>query len=310
MQDKRIIKILQENVDFKLIAPNFENDKIGASYLFVSADEILAQSFLELCLQKFYCKNLKGDMPCLECENCIKIKNRTHLDVVYFGKGESLIKKEEIKYLLESAITKPFESEHKFLIIEKGENLSEITQNLLLKTIEDLPSFVTVIIFTKSISKILPTIKSRCQTYILKPLPKQSLIALLGSTEKSLHMVDVSDGILSKAIQYHEASNVFEDRYKFGISMLNAFSSSADMLKYVAYLNKNKEHLKDIFEIVQGVFYQALKGKIACTTDEKALAKIVRLCNDCCDLMEKNILTNIVIDKFLLGVLKIKLNRS
>lgn len=306
MRDKNIDEIIVNSADFAFLAPNFEEGKIGASYIFASSDQKLLKTLMELLLSKFYCNNLINDKACCRCENCDKITNRTHIDVTYFGAKESNIKKDEIRILLENAITRPFESKHKFLIIEHGEFLSDIVQNLLLKTLEDMPKFVTIIILTQSLSKILPTIKSRCQTYQIKPLLRQDLIKILGSTERELHMADVADGVLSKALEFNESSAIFEERYKFAVNLLHNFTSSADLGKKSAFLVAQKGELRQTIEIVQSVFYLALKGKIQNTTDVKILAKVIRICNNCLELIEKNVLSSIIIDKLLLGILKSK----
>lgn len=306
MRDKNIDEIIVNSADFAFLAPSFEEGKIGSSYIFSSNDQKLLRTLMELLLSKFYCNNLVNGKACFKCENCDKITNRTHIDVTYFGAKEANIKKDEIRILLENAITRPFESKHKFLIIEHGEYLSDVVQNLLLKTLEEMPKFVTIIILTQSLSKILPTIKSRCQTYQIKPLLRQDLIKILGSTERELHMADVADGVLSKALKFNESSAVFEERYKFAVNLLYNFTSSAELGKNSAFLIAQKGELKQTIEIIQSVFYLALKGKIQNTTDVKILAKVIRICNNCLELIEKNVLSNIIIDKLLLGILKSK----
>ena len=306
MRDKRIDKIMLTNADFRCLSQSFKKGKIGSSYIFATTDGTLSQTLLELLLCNYYCDDEDSDGPCLKCVNCNKILNRTHIDVEYFGLGQNIIKKDEIRLMLDNAITRPFESAHKFLIVENAHNLSELVQNLLLKTLEDIPSFVTIILVTQTLSKILPTIKSRCQTYQLKPMARQDLIRLLGSTEKALHMVDVADGMLSKALQFSNASASFDDRYKFALNLLHNFTSSADLGKHASYLIVRKDSFREILELCQSVFYLAMKQKIPNMVDNKILANMVLLCNECVNLLDKNILFNIVVDKFLLGILKCK----
>ena len=251
MAEKKIYEIIQNSADYLSLAPSFAENKVGASYIFASNDHSLLRPLLELLLCKFYCLDLEDGNPCLKCENCNKILNRTHIDVTYFGLNEGNIKKDEIRLLLDNAITKPFESKHKFLIIEHGENLSDLTQNLLLKTLEEMPKFVTIIILTNSLTKMLATIKSRCQTYQIKPLLYRDLIMLLGSTEKSLHMANVADGVLSKALEFSQANASFEEKYKFAKNLLFNYSSSAELGKYSAFLIEQKNNLKQTIEIIQ-----------------------------------------------------------
>lgn len=310
MRDKRIEDLVLISQDFKYISDSFCENEIGLSYLFVSLDKVYAKTFVQMLIKEYFCLEPKRGQSCGMCAECVKVQNKTHIDVLYYGVEDTNIKKEEIKILLENAITKPYEASHKFLVIENAENLTDICQNLLLKTLEDLPSFVTIILISSNTSAILPTIKSRCQSYILKPVPKQSLVSILSSTERGLKMAEVSGGVISKALKYSQSPNAFEDRYKFGLNLLNNFSSSADILQYVSYFSRHKDHVKDIIEVAQGVFYLGLIDKITCMTKKYILANMIRLSNDCIDLLNKNILPNIVVDKFLFGILRSKLDRS
>ena len=306
MKDKRIENIIFESDNYKFLAPSFEQGEIASSMIFASDDELLNDGLLEALLKKFYCKNVEGDKPCSDCIECSKIENKTHIDVTYFGDGDVSLRKDEIKVLIDNAITKPFETLHKFLIVKNGEKLSDIAQNVLLKTLEDLPSFVTVIILTKSLAKILPTILSRCQVVQLKPLEKKEVIKLLGSNERAIHIAEASDGVLSTAVMYASKSDEFDKDYKFAISLVLGFASSAEMAEKAAYLLNKKDRLKETICIIQSVFYMALKDRINVLLDKRTIAKCVRLCDECISMIDKSVLKNIIVDYLLMNILKYK----
>lgn len=67
--------------------------------------------------------------------------------------------REAIKYLAE----KPFAGKNKFLIINDANTLTGEAQNALLKTLEEPPSYVTVILLTKTLNDLLGTVISRCR---------------------------------------------------------------------------------------------------------------------------------------------------
>lgn len=305
MRDKRIDKAVQESASFSALAYQFNQKDIGASYLLSSTDKMLSKILLDNLLCKFYCNEQVDDFPCLKCTQCQKILDRNNIDVQYFGVSDQNIKKDEIRELLTNAITKPFEGNHKFLIIENGEKMSELVQNLLLKTLEDLPNFVTIIILTNSSVKILPTIRSRCQSYSIIPLQKRDVIKLIGSSSRSLDIARVADGQLEKALKYNEKKK-FDNYYKFALNLLNSFASSADLVEFEFVLQDNKDDVKMIIEIVQSVFYLGMIGSIQTLVKKRKLAKVVRLCNSCINELEMGVLFNIVIDKLLINILKIK----
>lgn len=67
-----------------------------------------------------------------------------------------------LKELLHFINLKPYNSEKKLAIIQNFENLSAGTANVLLKTLEEPPEYMTIILTTQNEQKILPTISSRC----------------------------------------------------------------------------------------------------------------------------------------------------
>lgn len=306
MKDKRIEKIILNSVNYKNISLNFNEEKIASSYIFASDDDELNCGLLEVLLENFYCENCINNRPCTECVECIKVQNKTHIDISYFGEDNQPVKKDDIRVLLENSITRPFETNHKFLIIKNSEKLTDVVQNLLLKTIEELPNFVTIILLTKSLAKILPTIRSRCQVMQLVPLDKKDIIMLLGSGEKYLNVAEVSDGVLGDALKYAEKIDEFDKDYKFAHKLVTEYSSSAEIAENSLYLINKKDNLDELIKIIQSVFYMALTDRISVNVNKKIIAKDIKLCDECLDMISKNVLKNMVIDHLLIQILKNK----
>ncbi|MEZ6255310.1 MAG: hypothetical protein R3B92_00825 [Patescibacteria group bacterium] len=65
--------------------------------------------------------------------------------------------------LLAFATTKPFENKHKIGIIKHAYKLTTQAQNALLKTLEDRPDYLTIILETRAENELLETVISRCK---------------------------------------------------------------------------------------------------------------------------------------------------
>ena len=72
------------------------------------------------------------------------------------------IKIDEIRELQGKILEKPITSSKKVYVINNAENMTKEAQNCLLKTLEEPPEFVTMILVVNNENNILTTIKSRC----------------------------------------------------------------------------------------------------------------------------------------------------
>ena len=77
--------------------------------------------------------------------------------------------------LRDDVVIKPYESKHKVYIIPEGEKMTPAAQNALLKTLEEPPSYIVIIILTSNINAFLQTIISRCIVLPMKPAQDDSI---------------------------------------------------------------------------------------------------------------------------------------
>ena len=65
--------------------------------------------------------------------------------------------------VISAASKTPFESQRRVFVIERVDELGDEAANRMLKTLEEPPSFVHLILLTDRLVEVLPTIRSRCQ---------------------------------------------------------------------------------------------------------------------------------------------------
>jgi DNA polymerase-3 subunit delta' len=124
-------------------------------------------------------------IPCGECGQCRRIARGLHADVRVVGldTGDSrdgpsrvLIGIDQVREVQREASLKPFEGSHRVFIFDGVERLSEEAANCLLKTLEEPPDQVVLVLLTAEAGTLLPTLVSRCQTLELRPVSR-SLIS-------------------------------------------------------------------------------------------------------------------------------------
>jgi len=75
---------------------------------------------------------------------------------------------DDIRALREGVHSLPFNSDKKMYIIDEVHMLTKEAFNALLKTLEEPPSHVIFVLATTELHKVLPTIISRCQSFVFK----------------------------------------------------------------------------------------------------------------------------------------------
>jgi DNA polymerase III delta prime subunit len=99
--------------------------------------------------------------------------NQNSADVLWFEE-DSKLGKSEAKKIIEFLKTKPYSGKHKAVIVISAENLTAEAQNALLKTLEEHPQNVLILLFAISEDALLPTIVSRSEITYLRSDSGQS----------------------------------------------------------------------------------------------------------------------------------------
>lgn len=107
----------------------------------------------------------------------IKVReNVESVDIVKYYPSSSSFGVDDVRNIINEVGKKPYEGDKKVLILYKCDKLTTQAQNALLKTIEEPPKGVYLILLSDSLETILDTIKSRCQIYKLTPLTKEEIL--------------------------------------------------------------------------------------------------------------------------------------
>lgn len=118
--------------------------------------------------------NCEGEeRPCGECHSCRQAESKNHPDIVEVTHDKpNSISVEDIRTQLVDDVTiRPYSSPYKVYIVSDAEKMTPQAQNALLKTIEEPPKYVVILLLTTNASALLPTILSRCVMLNTKPIP-------------------------------------------------------------------------------------------------------------------------------------------
>lgn len=248
-------------------------NSISHSYLF-EGEEGLGKKKTALAFSKtLLCKEEK-DQACNVCSSCVKFDSENHPDfkiIVPNKKGTIVI--EEIEKIINAVSTSPFEGKRKVFIIDDSHAMNMEGMNTLLKTLEEPPSFMNIILVTSISNKLLPTILSRCQRIRFYPVDNARIVKLLEDRisldrERSAFIADFAKGSIGKSIEIARSEEFFHRRNEVIMiidNILNGDSTKA--LTSVKFFNDNKDDIHGILDIMLYWFRDLLIYKEVGKTD-------------------------------------------
>jgi len=184
-----------------------------------------------------------------------KNKDMQYVDLVEWRieKNKSTIGVSSIRTLIEEINKKPYEGDKKVIIIYEADKMTAQAQNALLKTIEEPPKNVTMLLLCENLEVILDTVKSRCQIHKLKSLTVDEIKEFLKinypdlSLEEIRVIVAFSDGIPGKAEKFIEDDS-FKNIRNITLEILLVLNKvgTEELIKYEKKLSNQKENFKEI----------------------------------------------------------------
>ncbi len=160
----------------------------------------------------------KGE-PCNECNACRAIDDGSSMDVVEIDAASNR-GIDEIRNLKESVRVSPSSSRYKVFIVDEAHMLTKDAWNALLKTLEEPPQYVIIILATTEIEKVPLTISSRTQKFFFKRASREEIVAKLKKIVAAEHIqigAEAMDLIASSAEgSFRDAESLLDQLFTFG----------------------------------------------------------------------------------------------
>lgn len=219
----------------------------------ISGEDGIGKSILAEILGKLI---LNGDL------------NREYVDIINYKPSKASFGVDDVREIIDEVNKKPFEGDKKVIIIHQGNKLTIQAQNALLKTIEEPPTEVYIIILCESLELILDTIKSRCEIYKLTPLTKDELykyIAIKGydySEEEKSSAIAFSEGIPGRIDRYFSDTELQELRDKIVDLLLQLTNNEIEaILENEEQLASYKQNKEEVINVLSSFIRDILVNK-------------------------------------------------
>jgi DNA polymerase-3 subunit gamma/tau len=171
------------------------SDQIRQAYLFAGPRGTGKTSMARILAKSLNCTHGPTATPDGTCPACLGITAGTSLDVIEMD-AASQRGIDDIRDIRDRVVLQPVEGRYKIYILDEAHQLTDAAWNALLKLIEEPPPHLMFVFCTTDLSKVLPTVRSRCQTFIFQRPRLQELLKVLRGVADA-EKIDVPDQALS-----------------------------------------------------------------------------------------------------------------
>ncbi|MGZ4419464.1 MAG: DNA polymerase III subunit gamma/tau [Gaiellaceae bacterium] len=154
------------------------SDQVRQAYLFAGPRGTGKTSLARILAKGLNCVQGPTPTPDKVCNPCVTIASGTSLDVIEMD-AASQRGIDDIREIRERVVLQPAEGRYKVYILDEAHQLTDDAWNALLKLIEEPPPHLVFVFCTTDLSKVLPTVRSRCQTFVFARPRLPELVRLL-----------------------------------------------------------------------------------------------------------------------------------
>lgn len=241
--------LLKNTGAYKTFINDKKSDALSHAYLVVSPEKQYLNDYLKVLAKIVACDGVE---PCLNCRACKAIDADSYSDVLTYPKEKENILTADVESLIAESYVKPVENAKKIFILNHAETMNASAQNKLLKTLEEPPKNVIIIMGATTTYPLLSTVLSRVKKVEILEFSDDDIIRALEqdcpNKEKLVTAVTSGDGTLGKAkALYNDANAQVVTDLVFDV-LIN-MTSSKDVLKYSNKVAK----ISDVTEFISGL---------------------------------------------------------
>lgn len=222
-----------------------EINKTSHSYLFIGTEgigkKLIAEEFAKMLLAVKDTEN-SPDFSIIEPDgNSIKI--------------------EQIRKFQKKVSEKPIISNKKVYIINDSDKMTVEAQNCLLKTLEEPPEFVTIILIGSNENSFLSTIKSRCMILHFEKISDEQIQKYLQDNHQteinSKIMLEACQGSIGKALEIKDKQELYQNTEQVVNSLER--KDKIDILNMSDFIYKSKDDKLEILNYMNVLFINLAK---------------------------------------------------
>jgi DNA polymerase-3 subunit delta' len=160
-----------------LLLRSIEQGHVAHAYLFTGLEHIGKSTLARALAQALNCTDPAP--PCGQCRACKLIAAGKFPGLHWVAPEGNTLKIDQVRALQHDLALAPMEGRYRVAIMDGMDRATPEASNALLKTLEEPPAHVVVVLIAPEAESLLPTIVSRCQPIALRPLSVDAVRAAL-----------------------------------------------------------------------------------------------------------------------------------
>ena len=242
---------------------SLSEDRVSHAYIFSGPQGIGKKTIARIFAGLLLCDDPHDGAICGRCKACLLMENGTNPDLVTIRTDGPSIGVDQIRGIQDDAVLRPMYSKRKVYIVEDAAKMTVQAQNCLLKTFEEPPGYVVVILLTANYESLLETVRSRALHLQFRKYTHdqvmQALRTRIGGSSTMLELIaGYADGNIGQALKLAESSefSALRDRL-FDLLPGAASGKTKDIFEITAFLEDNRENIDVLLDIML-VYYRDL----------------------------------------------------
>lgn len=251
-------ELVKDTTAYKIISTEKKNGALSHAYLVVCADKYALKTYLKELAKVIEFQGDDGDGRIAGL-----IDKNAYVDCTFYPLTGERIMTADVDDLVSKTYIRPLENKTRLFVLCGAENATPAAQNKLLKTLEDPPKGVVILIGALRESGLLTTVLSRVKKIDVPPLSSEKIRSVLSERCKDKDRLETAirsaNGSAGAALAAYE--NGESDKLNtLAKDIFAEMKSSKDVIKFVK--RAGKEDIKELISALKAETTMRLENAV------------------------------------------------